>query len=192
MITHFFSWNSTKISMIIITKHESHTFKFWAIHKTGSCVITIKIRFHFLVQSKHSWHIIKIFINIFFDKPILSFQNITKQINIIFQSSILHDCSISFATHSHSNDIFKFSVTFQTVFPEFCNAFFIRTEIPSITINRIRTTKIAIFFTSTATRLMMTCSHNNAKFIGKFSICKARTIITKTRSPHCRPQIVTF
>ena len=78
MITHFFSWNSTKISMIIITKHESHTFKFWAIHKTWSRVITIEIRLNFFVQSKHSWHIIKIFINIFFDKPILSFQNITK------------------------------------------------------------------------------------------------------------------
>ena len=83
------------------------------------------------------------FLNQFF----LRFQYIPQQLNIIFQCCILsHDRSIRFSTHADGDYIFKLSASFQSIFPEFCNSLSVCSEIPGISVNRILTSEIFVFF----------------------------------------------
>ena len=108
--SHMLSWNRTQVSVIIITKHKGYTIQLRIIHQTFCVLITIKIWFNFLVEGKHTRYLIQVSINIFADKTVLSFNYISKKINIVGKGGILHNCSVGFTAHSYGNHIFKLTV----------------------------------------------------------------------------------
>ena len=178
--------------MVIIAEHKSYAFKFRVSHQAFSMLVAVEVWFNFFIESQHTRNLIQILIYIFANKAVLSFKNITQEIDVVGQSCVLHDGCISLATHTDSNYIFKLTVTLESVFPELCNSLTVFPEVPGITVNRTRTANIAVFLAVTTAWLVVAGPHNNTHFISKLCICKARTIQTELRRPHCRPEVVSL
>ena len=128
-------WNSSKISVIVVTEHKSYTFEFRVIHKPLSVLVAVEVWLNLFVKGKHTRNLVQILVYIFADKAVLGFKYVAQEVDIICKRCILHDGGVCFAAHSHGDYIFKLAVAFKSVFPELSNSVAVFPEVPGVSIN---------------------------------------------------------